>query len=304
MMMNERDDDAASGGSAFKEGDTYRNPAADEITRRESAIKAMPGSRLKLDMDELEITISDYNSDFKIVTDHFCRYLLGKDQLSAINSDGTRQWKRKSSGLLRNFLVSRMAVRDHTYVLVAKYWESDPAIPREEDSEFMDQYRAKMKALLIKPQFSFLQDLRNYGVHKALYPFTLSTQFAGGYMRNDIKLDRDKLLSTYSKWSAPAKRYIESTDDGVDLLTPLEEWSSACKEFYEWLHGAVTDHHMEDFQAVEQAWEDYREWRQENGTMPPDWFLNGGEPPGMSRVRSHKSRDAKKKRKRKQRKRR
>ncbi|MGK8508199.1 hypothetical protein ACRS5S_09090 [Nocardia asiatica] len=295
---------ATTAGEERQTGVTYRNPLAEEMTQREAAIRDMLGSRLKADMNELEITISDYSSDFKIVFDHFCRYLLGRDNLSVINSDGTRQWKRKSSGLLRNFLVSRMAVRDHTYVLVKRYWEADPELARDEDSEFMDQYRTKVKTILVKPQFAFLQDLRNYGVHKSLYPFTLHTQFAGGYMKNDIKLDRDKLLSTYSSWSAPAKQYIESHDGEVDLLTPMEEWSKACREFYEWFHGAITIHHMEDFQAVERAWEEYQEWRRETGTMPPDWIINGGEPPGAPKPRSHKSRDARKKRKRKQRKRR
>ncbi|WP_353107729.1 hypothetical protein [Gordonia sp. (in: high G+C Gram-positive bacteria)] len=289
---------------AEEEEVVYRNPVSAEISRRESEIKSMLGSRLKVDMDELEVTIADYNSDFKIVFDHFSRYLLGKDNLNAINRDATRQWKRKSSGLLRNFLVSRMALRDHTYVMLKRYWEADENLPRQADTAFMEQYDAKVKQLLVKPQFAFLQDLRNYGVHKALYPFSLHTQFAGGYMRNDIRLDRAELLANYSKWSSSAKRYIESQGDEVDLLTPMEEWSTACKRFYEWLHGAVTVHHMEDFQAVETAWEEYREWRRETGTMPPDWFLNGGEPPGTVRPRSHKSREAKKKRKRKQRKRR
>lgn len=272
----------------LEEGVVYQNPLSAEISRREAEIKAMLGSRLKVDMDELEVTIADYSSDFQIVFDHFSRYLLGRDNLSAINREATRQWKRKSSGLLRNFLVSRMALRDHTYVLTKRYWEADSSNQREVDSEFMDPYNAKVKELLIKPQFSFLQDLRNYGVHKALYPFSLHTQFAGGYMRNDIRLDGAELLANYSRWSGPAKRYIETQGDEVDLLTPMEEWSTACKLFYEWLHGAVTVHHMEDFEAVETAGEQYREWRRETGTMPPDWWLNGGEPPnGGGRPPTH-----------------
>lgn len=47
-----------------------------------------------------------------------------------------------------------------------------------------------------------------------------------------------------------------------------------------WLvHGHVTLHHMDDMKAVEAAGERYREWRRETGTMPPDWWLDGGEPP-------------------------
>lgn len=286
----------------------YRSATSQEMTAREAAIDSMLGTRLRKDMNDLEVTVSDYSADLGIVVDHFSRYLLGKDNLSVINKDGTKQWKRKSSGLLRNYLVSRMALRDHTYVLVKKYWEADPDTSRDEDTAFMDLYRAKVKSILVKPQFAFLQDLRNYGVHKSLYPFVLNTKFSGGYMKNDISLDGDALKANYSKWSAPARQYIESQGEKVDLLTAMEDYSKACAEFYGWLHGAVTLHHMDDFQAVETAAEEYREWRRETGTMPPDWVLNGGEPPSPPRLssgtRSHKSRDAKLKRKRKQRKRR
>lgn len=280
-----------------------------EMTARERAIDEIFGSRLRKDLDALNVTINDYSHDMKLVVEHFTKFLVGQSNLNVINQDALREWKRDSPRLLRNYLATRMTLRDHTYVLTKKYWEADEKEGRAEDADFMDPYRAKVKELLIKPQFSFLQDLRNYGVHVSLYPFVLNTKFAGGYMKNEIHLDKAQLLDDYSSWTSPAKKYINYHENRVDLLTPMEEWSVACKKFYEWMHGAVTVHHMTDFEAVEKAAEDYREWRRETGTMPPDWFLNGGEPPhGDSPARPPRSRqsasNSRKKRKRKQRKRR
>ncbi|MEV6101708.1 hypothetical protein [Nocardia sp. NPDC051981] len=164
-----------------------------------------------------------------------------------------------------------------------------------------------MKELLIQPQFSFLQDLRNYGVHVALYPFVLNTQFVGSYMKNEIHLDKAELLESYDSWSSPAKKYISSQGDRVDLLTPIEDWSKACHSFYRWLHEAIAAHHRVDIQALETATEEYRQWRRDNGTMPPDWFLNGSEPPeseaaAPSPRRSRKNKPNKKRKRQKRRK--
>jgi hypothetical protein len=280
----------------------------EEMRGREQALDEMLAARLSKDMEALRVTIDDYSQDMRLVVDHFTRFLTGADGLNVIDRTATRAWKRDSSRLLRNYLAARMTLRDHTYVLTKRYWEGDDKVGRPEDTAFMEPYKAKVQALLIQPQFSFLQDLRNYGVHVALYPFVLNTQWAGPYMKNEIHLDKAKLLGSYDSWTAPAKKYINSQGDRVDLLTPMEEWSRACARFYEWFHGAVKAHHQADIQALETATEEYRQWRRDNGTMPPDWFLNGGEPPGNGSgprsARRTRSSQANKKRKRKQRKRR
>lgn len=254
----------------------------DQMRQREQKIDAMLGTRLRNDMNDLEITINDFNQDQQAMFQHFVLFLTGQDGLITIDAEATRKWKRDSNRLLRNYLATRMTLREHTYRLLRNYWEADSAENRPEATDFMDPYRAKVKELLVTPEFGFLQDLRNYGVHRSGYPFRLGTVFrqesGATYMQNTIHLDKAELLES-DRWSSGAKQYLRSQSEKVDLLTPIERYSLACKKFYEWFHGAVTQYHFKDFQAVEEAHEDYRQWRRDTGTMPPDWYLNGAEPP-------------------------
>lgn len=99
-----------------------------------------------------------------------------------INQEGIRREAGQFAAVAKLPRYKDDSARPHSCV-DERYWEADPNIPRTEDSEFMDPYNAKVKELLIKPQFSFLQDLRNYGVHVSLYPFVLNSQFVGNYMK-------------------------------------------------------------------------------------------------------------------------
>ncbi|MEV6101707.1 hypothetical protein [Nocardia sp. NPDC051981] len=89
----------------------------EEMRNREQDLDQMLASRLGRDLEALRVTIDDYSQDMNLVVEHFTEFLTGANGLNVIDQKAVRAWKRDSSRLLRNYLATRMTLRDYQKAL-------------------------------------------------------------------------------------------------------------------------------------------------------------------------------------------
>ena len=109
---------------------------------------------------------------------------------------------------LFDFLSADDALVNHSRVYYEKFYGSVGQIPtyREEVAK-----RFKNNGLS-----KFFDDLRNLMMHKG--PIGPSHKLFPMRLEGRYQLDRDLLLSSYSKWSMPARQFLNDSPKEVDLL--------------------------------------------------------------------------------------
>lgn len=131
--------------------------------------------------------------------------------------------------LLHNYLASALSLRDHTLRVRRKYakaagWEE--AYVEHERQIFLND-----------PVCSFVQKLRHYCLHFRL-PIArgqLSGEVTDGQwnMSGSVNLLKSNLLA-WEDWKAPAKAYLDSAPDKIDLKDVVRQYTDSVNTFNAW----------------------------------------------------------------------
>jgi hypothetical protein len=258
----------------------YRNPVAAEMERRTAYLEALPGARLKEDLDALNRCSYTFGRNAQELADHIGKFLQSSLSAQEVSDDYVNELVR----LLHNYLTSVTSMIDAQRVVMRHRWPT----PGRGQSEFETQdYAAKLRDTFETGEAEFMQKLRNYCTHYSIPVPGLGTKMSwhqGGPVTvvNTLQLDRDGLLR-WDEWRAAAKTYLRNQPQRFDFAPIVERYMASARVFFEWFWDEVNRRSAEIRDELEAKGVEVQLWWDENN-LNPDWLYKGDgmRPPGWS----------------------
>lgn len=156
--------------------------------------------------------------------------------------DLTHQFHREIARLLHNYLAGAMTLVDHTRVFVDKNYEHTSL--RKEFKTRVD------KAFANNPLTRFVQDLRNYMIHRGPPPVNLSVSLKKGEngildATSQVGIKVSDLLE-WKGWKAEAKTYLAAAGDVIDIYEIERDYTYIITSFHDELNELIRDFHAEE----------------------------------------------------------
>jgi hypothetical protein len=142
---------------------------------------------------------------------------------------------------LHNYVASAMALVEHTR-----------RIMRDRSGPIVDEFERRKLAVLDHPEIQFIQNLRNYVLHRSL-PFIghqVRVQPEPGVdATSEIRLSTRE-LSAWDKWSPAARQLIDSNEDELALRPIVDVHAALVIDLNEWLIEALSKANAEALAEV------------------------------------------------------
>jgi hypothetical protein len=137
------------------------------------------------------------------------------------------------------FTASMVSLIEHTRTLVRRYAETP----------FSAEYATRSSEIVGNTGFAFLRKYRDYLLHYAVSPLTVTASLQGsGPMAGQILLETPVLLN-WKGWNAASEEYLDAHPDTVRLSELLEPYDEQMHVLYAWLFGQLESLHGQDFAA-------------------------------------------------------
>lgn len=150
---------------------------------------------------------------------------------------------------LYNYVTARMTLRDHTITELKHLGLWD------ESAWYRDVYLPKLKTILVKDSFAFLQDLRNFVSHNRVLPISAGISSGhDGEINQHISLDVERLK--WDRWGAGAKRYLDGQGERIDISQLVSDYRAAVDEFYKWLPDELMRLHSNEIIDAQKLWDE------------------------------------------------
>ncbi|MCX0270143.1 hypothetical protein NLM24_05370 [Nocardia zapadnayensis] len=156
----------------------------------------------------------------------------------------SEDFQHETVRLFHNYIASVTTLRDVQRSTHRKIWPE--RLPEGERRDAADSrtvweaknYEPKVAELFGDEDIRFLFDLRNFTVHYAVPVMSIGTTWrhkppSSPEWINTIELKRSE-LEKFSRWSAPAKRFLKTQTSDVEFLPLLEKYSKRARAFYGW----------------------------------------------------------------------
>src|SRR3984893_15203246 len=165
------------------------------------------------------------------------------------NREARQQTHREVTRRVHNFVAASLTLVEHTRIFMREHYSNTP---------ILDQYQAKVDAELVNaPLVKFVQDLRNFMLHNGLPDSEMFLYFqsnpdlpnGGGVLTTGIRIRAAPLLE-WSRWSIPARTFIESSGEFVDIRTFAEAYTDKIVSFHDWLQGELDQFHLADLDEL------------------------------------------------------
>lgn len=142
--------------------------------------------------------------------------------------------------LLHNFIASAQSLVDQTRVCINMWYKG---------TEFLEEYQVQVNSrFLNNPIAGFIQDLRNYNLHRSLpvtsARFTISEQKTLSF---SFVLVKSAILD-WDGWKQRGKKYLDTAEDQIDIRKLANSFHDLEFDFQEWLFARVIDIHREDLE--------------------------------------------------------
>jgi hypothetical protein len=169
--------------------------------------------------------------------------------MSQNNREAGQQTHREVTRRVHNFVAASLTLVEHTRIFMREHYSNTP---------ILDRYQAKVEAEFAnKPLVRFVQDLRNFMLHNGLPDSEMFLNFqsnpdlpeGGGVLTTGIHIRADQLLA-WSRWSVPARTFIESSGEFVDIRTFAEDYTDNVMSFHDWLQGELNHYHAADLDEL------------------------------------------------------
>ena len=165
-----------------------------------------------------------------------------------------------------NFLAAAKSLIDHTRLFIDEFYANAP---------LKQAYEQKVQAdLAVDPLFKFVQDLRNYMLHRALPPgsITLSAvrldETDKSEITTTVDLDKQGLLK-WQNWTKPSRKYLSQAPDHIRISDICTPYGKAVVEFYNWFDAKLHKHHeadIEEFESLRRLYRQAEERQQSSGS--------------------------------------
>jgi len=139
------------------------------------------------------------------------------------------------SRLLHNFLAAAMSLKDHTNIVIDRVFTEVLYAPYE---------RQVINTFAEKPVAHFVQELRNYSLHRRLLLPGTTTK-AGA---TTLFLSKQKLLKG-KKWDGASKKFLEAYEDDVPIRQFTDDYYAIVQSFHQWLDGYFYDKYARHIEA-------------------------------------------------------
>jgi hypothetical protein len=169
--------------------------------------------------------------------------------MSQNNREVGQQTHREVTRRVHNFVAASLTLVEHTRIFMREHYSNTP---------IFDRYQAKVDAEFAnQPLVRFVQDLRNFMLHNGLPGSEMFMNFqsnpdlpnGGGVLTTGIHIRAAQLLA-WSRWSAPARTFIESSGEFVDIRTFAEAYTDNIVSFHDWLQGELNQFHLADLDEL------------------------------------------------------
>ncbi|MEC2307650.1 hypothetical protein [Bacillus atrophaeus] len=170
-------------------------------------------------------------------------YEMVKKSLKIRNGEkGFNSFLYEIGRLLHNYLSSAKTLIDHTRKLFQDEYKK---------STFAEEYEKKIKeAFTESPLARFIQDLRNYSLHREIPISGVSYDIASDDKGlKEIYLVKKSLLE-WDGWTKKSKEYLKKCKKNIDLNQLIIEYTKQIKEFQEWFQKKQKDIHREDLDEL------------------------------------------------------
>ena len=157
--------------------------------------------------------------------------------------------------LFHNFLAAAKSLIDHTRVFVDDYYRGTSlaqAYQQKIQTDFADD-----------PLMRFIQDLRNYMLHRALPGGSMSLSMTRNQetnaqdMKSTVGVDK-KAIETWEKWTKPSLEFLAATDDEIQISQISGAYGERVVEFTEWFDTELHKHHGADIEVFERLQKEYQ----------------------------------------------
>ncbi|AWT56217.1 hypothetical protein [Mycolicibacterium smegmatis] len=239
---------------------TWTSPFGVERDRRMAELQAMPGFRLKIDLEALGRAGHIMYRNAEELSKHATDYLSGHRFAQDVDDEFEKELVR----YLHNYLTSVTSLIDSQRVVMRHCWGKDSDFEK-------GAYTEQRKASFETGEAEFMKDLRNYCTHRAVPVPGVSTTFSGGRGRpsviaNRLTFDRDALLESDS-WSAPAKAYLQAKEKQFDVGPVIASYVNTASRFFNWFVNEINERNAEAKAEFIAAGEAYREWYEDQMGM-------------------------------------
>ena len=237
-----------------------------QLSELREQIEATEGYRIHLKIRALRRTYGVFEGNYRDLIealDAFGRPEVFMEIWQERNRDQLDAFMNEVARLLHNFLAGAKTLVDHTRAFKNEMYKG---------RGFDKTYQEKMESDLSgSPVVNFVQDLRNYVLHKQLPISSATFSFTGGEggtmtsLDSAIKLDVNKLRDWHG-WTHKSPVYLEALDDKVKIKEVAEQYEAAIGSFYQWFGKQQSELHRVEFEELSDLDAQYRqvwqEWEQ------------------------------------------
>jgi hypothetical protein len=164
--------------------------------------------------------------------------------MSQANREAGKQTHREVTRRVHNFVAASLTLVEHTRIFMREHYGNTPPL---------DRYQAKVDAEFAdEPLVRFVQDLRNFMLHNGLPHSEMFLNFhpnealpGSGSLTTGIRIGTAQLL-TWSRWSDPARAFIEASGEFVDIRNFAEAYTQKILLLHDWLQGELDQFHLVD----------------------------------------------------------
>lgn len=165
------------------------------------------------------------------------------------NQEASQQTHREVTRRVHNFVAASLTLVEHTRIFMREHYSGTPIFA---------WYQAKIDVEFVnEPLVKFVQDLRNFMLHKGLPESEMFLNFqsnpdlpnGGGVLATGIRIKSDK-LSAWGGWSAPARTYIETSGQFIDIRNFAEGYTDKITSFHDLLQGKLNQFHSVDLDEL------------------------------------------------------
>jgi hypothetical protein len=236
-----------------------------EIDAARDEIRQSPGAVL---YDELAAVARSYRL-FVANTQEFERFLghFDTDVTARLELWDERNRQRfeafldEVDRLLHNYLAAASTVRDHTRRLWQQHPPADAAATAEYERRVRDTFAEA-------PLAQFVQRLRNYSMHSKLPIARGQLTWSREHGDHSTVVLSKEALFRWNDWNAPARRFIETADENIDLRVVVRDYTAIVHDFNQWYGRAFVGGHLPAFDDLMARNANYAAVLQRLGLIP------------------------------------
>lgn len=225
-----------------------------EIRKLDEQLRSTEGWRIRSKLDIFNISVYTFEKNneeiVNILNEYETNYNLASEISSFNNREGLEAFLTEVIRLLHNYLASAMTLVDHT----RKFFQDE-----YKETEFENEYNKKIAELFVQsPVSKFIQDLRNYSMHRMLPIAGASISFsAESGTKHSIYLAKKNLVS-WDKWAKNSRIYLDKQDDNISLLKLVHEYTKNVIEFQTWFKERQNEIHSEAMNELKKLEKEYQ----------------------------------------------